>query len=199
MSQLIFRRENGGTGMIPAGRAGDVLIGGTLLPEWRKLDAGLVPYTSAISKTIPNVSAGLDEALSALHEMQARLGRLENAVINDDRRHEQLLGEVGIRSSEVGRLVRETSDRLTAMSHKPVALPRVTNPALTLNAALQEIRLDLTALNSYNDLRTQMGQTSIQGAIEQTYTLVYGLIGEVNTLRDELAQLTAKVEMKAST
>lgn len=194
MVALIVRHDGGGTATISSHRVGEILYGGPALPEWRRLDAALVPYTSAKSASIPNVSVGLDTALSAVSELEKRLLAVEKISKESDRGHDQILTEVRTQMAELSGHVNKTATAIASNSHVALRVARVTNPALVFNQIQQELKLDLSAKGSYNDMKTQMGAASVQGAIETLHTMVRVMSDKITVLQDQIAQLNAEIQ-----
>lgn len=195
MAKLLIRHDGGGAATLGVHRVGDVLYGGPADPEWRKLDATLVPYASKVSGGIPNVAVGLDTALALARELENRLSSVEALSKEADRGHDQIIAEVQTQMGEMSRHVSQTASGLAASIHPAIRVSRISNPALHLDAVRQELKLDLAAAGSYSDMKTQMGATSIQGAIETVHSVTKALSDRITVLQEQIAQLNAELNM----
>lgn len=179
MTQLMYRRSDGSVGVLKPMQRGSILIAGTPLPEWKRLDASMIPFSGVDGSALPSVSTALDHILKLLYAMEERLATSEFQI-----------GGVASESAATVAFVRDDvakaveymtteSRRFSVASHQPTSVTALTNPALALDAKTQQLTLDFSVKRSYDDSRSLIGANSIQGAIEKVASLVAHVQAEV--------------------
>lgn len=193
MSQILYRGRNGATATLPLHSQGDVLVGGMSNPEWKKLTAALIPYTSAESGSTPNVSAALDILRKQMRDVEMSTDQMSSAINNMSRRQDDDLAEVkqsvALLSEHVNREMATARGKL----HGPTAVGKSSNKALMIDLVGQVLRLDLNAVGSYDDSRTTIGASSVQGAFEALVSKLNTMSDEIAMLRNNIRQLNAEI------
>lgn len=181
--KILYEKDNGTVGKLITPSPGSVLES---TPSWLKLDARNIPYTSAKSGAIASVEIALDMLLTKIQQINELAINAERNTQAVSRDTTDVFADLGKRIAEINSYTTDAVNRFQRLTHRPVSISIVSNPALSLDAVNQQVRLDLKAENSFDDSKASLGATNVQAAIEKLAAQVSQLIEENKTLRQAL-------------
>lgn len=197
MPGVLLKADDGNVYATRQPRAGEFLYGGPGNPEWRTLIASVVPYMTEKSGGAGNVSNALDLLMSSVKDISPRLSRVEINISQVAIDNQRAIGAMHAQVAELAKHVNDTAEAIKSVSHESLSVSRISNPALKLEVGRQDLTLDLTVKNSYNDMRSNCGANSIQGAIEVALSQAKQALDKIYILEQQLTELRAETQRLA--